>query len=329
MNIDGASGVSRPVGSGSAGPPPAILLKARPTATQLADRLRHPPPEGLELYLDGRDIAGPDWLAPLLDRLAAARPRAPLSLLVEGPLRSLDGSYFDLTVDSAANRDVVDRLIDFGVAIDARAACVHLMAATEDLTGVSPARARGMVQACLPLTRHYAARCRAAGIVPTVENVPPITRMREGRLMTSPVGASPDHLVWLADLVPGLRFTVDTSHAQLFLNAAGGDDGGNAALAALIDSLAASSSARTFAEYIGPLRGRIETGHVSDADGLLGEGLCYGEGSMALDEAVDMLLDEAHWIVAEIIEPDPNQSENMRYAREQIAQRRELRCAVR
>jgi hypothetical protein len=38
----------------------SILLKARPTPTQLADRLRKPVPDGLELYLDTADLATPE-----------------------------------------------------------------------------------------------------------------------------------------------------------------------------------------------------------------------------------------------------------------------------
>src|SRR5262245_45135485 len=81
---------------------PRIVLKARPTPIQIADRLRDPAPEGLEIYLDASDIAPDDFLARLLGVLDV--PRSPgFALLVEGPVRSLDGRFFDLTDDSAAN----------------------------------------------------------------------------------------------------------------------------------------------------------------------------------------------------------------------------------
>jgi hypothetical protein len=304
---------------------PWIVLKARPTPVQIADRLRDPAPEGLEIYLDAIDIAPDDFLARLRAVLDVPRP-AGFTLLVEGPVRSLDGGYFDLTVDSASNRAVVDRLAAFGRAVDAVAACVHLIAPTDDLAGVSPEVGLALVDACEPLARYYAARCADAGLVPTVENVPPIAQMRESRVMTSTVGGPPEHLARLADAVDGLRFTVDTSHAQLFLNAAAADPASDARVARLIERTAQASPARTFAEFLAPLRGRVETAHVSDAEGLFGEGLPYGQGSMDLDGAVDLLLGEARSIVTEILEPDPDHSPNMRHAAERIAARRAVRA---
>jgi hypothetical protein len=304
---------------------PRIVLKGRPTPAQIADRLREPAPEGLEIYLDAVDIAPDDFLARLLGVLEVPRP-AGFVFLVEGPVRSLDGSFFDLTVDSAANRAVVDRLADFGAAIGALAACVHLIAPTDDLSGVGLAEGLALVDACRPLAGYYAARCREAGLVPTVENVPPIAQMRESRVMTSTVGAPPEHLARLADAVDGLRFTVDTSHAQLFLNAAAADPEADARIGRLVGRLAEASPARTFAQFLAPLRGRIETAHVSDADGVFGEGLPYGQGSMDLDGAVDLLLGEARSIVTEILEPDPDQSPHMRQAGERIAARRAARA---
>ncbi|MGN6812242.1 MAG: hypothetical protein ACTHMP_15340, partial [Thermomicrobiales bacterium] len=75
-----------------------ILLKARPTPAQLRDRLAAPRPDGLELYLDARDIAPDDWLPRLRAIMAAAPPAtADFTYIVEGPLRSLDGDFFDVT----------------------------------------------------------------------------------------------------------------------------------------------------------------------------------------------------------------------------------------
>jgi hypothetical protein len=305
-----------------------IVLKARPTLAQLADRLRPPTPEGLEIYLDASDIAPEGWLELLLERMTVV-PRDGFRLLVEGPVRSLDGEFFDLTVDSTANRAVVDRLGEFGAAVGARAACVHLIAPTDDLGGVEPDEATRIVDRCRPLATYYARRCQEAGLVPTVENIPPVARMRESRFMTSTIGGPPEHLARLADQVDGLRFTVDTSHAQLFLNAARGDDNVDARFGALTRAMAAASRARTMAEFLEPLRGRVETAHVSDAAGLLGEGLPYGQGEMDLDAAVDLVLLEASTIVTEVLEPDADLSENMREAWARIAARREALVGAR
>ena len=141
--------------------------------------------------------------------------------------------------------------------------------------------------------------------------------------MASPIGCPPEHLAHLCERVEGLRVTLDTSHAQLYLNLAG-DGSPPDELRLLASRLAAASAARTIADFIRPLHGLIATAHVSDAEGLLGEGLPYGAGTMELDRTVDLLLTEARWIVAEIIEPDPDRSPNMRAAAERIAGRRAL-----
>jgi hypothetical protein len=298
-------------------PLPKIVLKARPTAEQLADRLRPTPPEGLEVYLDAVDISGEGWLHTLRARFAEQDLPSDFALIVEGPVRSLDGAFFDLSADTSANREVVDRLAIFGGAVGAHAACIHLIAPVDDLHAPTPKEAATALELCLPLAERYARVCREAGLVPTVENIPPILRQREGRFMRSPIGGPPEHLRWLADRVEGLRTTVDTSHAQLFLNCAEADP--SAEHAALAAGTANLSPVRTLPEYLAVLAGRIESGHVSDADGLLGEGLPYGEGGADLDAAVEILLDEARWIVTETLEPNPDRSENMRAAEARIA----------
>ena len=59
--------------------------KARPTPAQLRDRLAVPRPEGLELYLDARDLAPDDWLPRLRAIMAAAPPAgADFVYIVEG-----------------------------------------------------------------------------------------------------------------------------------------------------------------------------------------------------------------------------------------------------
>jgi hypothetical protein len=306
-------------------PLPKIVLKARPTAEQLADRLRPAPPEGLEVYLDAVDISDEGWLETLRLRFDEQELPDDFAILVEGPVRSLDGAFFDLSADTPANREVVARLVRFGEAVGAHAACVHLIAPVDDLRGPTPDEASAALERCLPLAEEYARTCRAAGLVPTIENIPPILRQREGRYMRSPIGGPPEHLRWLTDRVEGLRTTVDTSHAQLFLNCATTADTTYGQLAAATAEL---SPVRTLPAYLAVLAGRIETAHVSDAEGLLGEGLPYGEGGADLDAAVGILLDEARWIVTETLEPDPDRSENMRAAEARIAALRARRLVT-
>ena len=305
-----------------------IVLKARPTARQLADRLRSPAPEGLEIYLDASDITADDWLSRLLSVWDVQPWPTDFTTLVEGPIRSLDGTFFDLTVDSDANRLTIDRLTTFGKRIGAEAACIHLIAPTYDLSGTSTEAGLQLVEESVPLTRYYVDKCNNAGLVPTVENIPPVARMRESLLMTSTIGGPPEHLAHLAKCVPGLRFTFDTSHAALFLNAVNGEDGGDQKLRSLVRALAESSDTRTMDNYIDVLDGLIETVHVSDAEGILGEGLAYGSGGIDLDHTVDRLIHSVRWIVTEVLEPDVDQSPNMRFAADRIVERRALSTAV-
>src|SRR5215213_8234016 len=93
---------------------PKILLKARPTREQLADRLQPPPPEGLELYLDGRDIDTPAARDEVVARLQDYDLPPGFALVVEGPIRGLDGEYFDLADRRAANFELVRVLAELG-----------------------------------------------------------------------------------------------------------------------------------------------------------------------------------------------------------------------
>src|SRR5439155_20173002 len=60
---------------------------------------------------------------------------------------------------------------------------------------------------------------QGAGAVPTIENMPPVLRMRRGDFAFTPIGMASDDLQWLVERAPGLRVLVDTSHAGLYLNA--------------------------------------------------------------------------------------------------------------
>jgi len=62
----------------------------------------------------------------------AARPEVPFDLVVEGPLRSLDGAFFDISRPSAANQEILRRLTTFGARIGAKVAVIHLIAPSPD-----------------------------------------------------------------------------------------------------------------------------------------------------------------------------------------------------
>ena len=308
-----------------------ILLKCRPTPAQVADRLAAPAPEGLELYLAAEDIQGADWLARTVDLLASWPRPAGFALVVEGPLRSLDGAYFDLTRDTEANREVVSRVAALGRALGAAAANVHAIAPVGSAEGLGGDRRAEALRAALPLLRHYARACEGAGLRPLLENIPPVARMREGAYVYTPIGMAPDDLLWLAAEVPGVGFTLDLSHAQLFLNAlATPAEAAPAELRPLLRSLqgvfAAGSpsfgppnqASRGLGGYVDALAPGLVNVHVSNASGLLGEGLPYGDGDADLDSAVARALGVADYLVTETLETDPDRAGLMREAQARL-----------
>ena len=128
-----------------------VLLKARPTEAQLADRLAAPVPEGLELYLAPVDLSGDDYVARTVDLFARHSLPDGFEILVEGPLRSLDGPFFDLSADTPGARTTIDRIVELGRALGAKAANVHLIAPVADVELIrGDRRARGL-SSCLSL----------------------------------------------------------------------------------------------------------------------------------------------------------------------------------
>ena len=151
--------------------------------------------------------------------------------------------------------------------------------------------------------RFYAEACAAEGVTPLIENVPPVLRMRTGGVYLSPVGGHWRDLREWCGRIPGLRATFDTSHAALFAN-----------FAAAYPSLfgLASDGELDLMRYADELLELTDVAHVSDAHGLLGEGLPYGTGELDLDPVVRRLGEQVPYIVAEINEPDPAYSDAMK-----------------
>src|SRR3954467_9870671 len=119
-----------------------ILLKARPTPAPLAVLLAPPRPDGLELCLDARYLAPNDWL-PRLRAIMAAAPHAGeggFQYIVEGPIRSLDGEFFDVTRGAADDEEALVRLTRFGADLGATVAVIHLIAPTSAPEAIRPAR---------------------------------------------------------------------------------------------------------------------------------------------------------------------------------------------
>lgn len=299
-----------------------ILLKARPTPNQLRDRLAAPRPDGLELYLDARDLAPDDWL-PRLRAIMAAAPRAGdagFGYIVEGPIRSLDGEFFDVTRSSPADDEALARLTRFGADLGATVAVIHLIAPTSDPGAIGPDRRAEQLARALPNLARYAALCREAGLIPTIENIPPIAQMREGAAVFSGVGVEPEDLIACCRAIPGLGITFDTSHAGLHLEVAAADPAGApAALRPAVEGYAATATVRSLDDWLDRIAPWLVNCHISNAAGLLGEGLPYGEGHFDLDALLPRLAATARYIVTETLEPDNDRAVYMREAQARIA----------
>ena len=294
---------------------PALLLKARPTATQLADRFRDPAPDGVELYLDVRDVSGADWQERLAHAWQQAAVPAETVILIEGPIRSLDGAYFDLTRAADADYELIDRLLVAARMLGARAINIHCVAPCSDPERLAESVREETLEAALPFARWFAAACTRAQVWPLIENIPPVGRMREAAFVYTPIGVEPRDLAWFTANVEGLGITLDTSHAQLYINAACGRVGAEAdrpALRSVVATYAARPHPDDLDDYVAQVGTDIRSAHVSNARGLLGEGLRYDEGDAALDSVVRRLAAAADFLVTEPLEPDPNHAVQMR-----------------
>ena len=290
-----------------------ILLKARPTVPQLADRLAAPAPEGLELYLDRADLTAEDWLDRI--RVAVEECGAPTDFvwIVEAPIRTLGGAYFDLTRDDADHRETIARVIRAGATIGAVAANVHIVAPTTSATELTADNRQRALKQALPFVRFYVKGCIDAGLVPQIENIPPVGRMRESAFVFSAIGTTPDDLLAVHDLVPDVRFTVDVSHAALAVNWQ------NVALSDVVPDLRpvatyarAIATAMDLTAWVASAADLTTTVHVSNASGLLGEGLGYAEGDENLDRTLKTLVGSVPYFVTETLEVNPEHATGMR-----------------
>ena len=304
---------------------PRVLLKARPTRAQLADRLLPPVPAGIELYLAAEDVSGAGWLGRLVAAWRSQPIPADFGVIVEGPLRGLDGEYFDATAHTAANRELVDRLAQAAEELGAVAVNVHAIAPRRVLPADLAAASAQCREDSLPLLRYFADACLARSLTPLLENIPPVARMREQSWIYTPLGMAAADLVWLVDRIPGLAVTLDVSHAGLYLNAADprvpvGDD----ELLALTGDLRRSdqhaelTSTERLIAYGAAIGEALFSVHVSNAAGILGEGMAYGDGDFDLDAVIATLCGRARFLVTETLDPDHERATLMRDAQRRL-----------
>jgi hypothetical protein len=290
---------------------PRILLKARPTPAQLAERMQPPVPDGVELYIHEDDVRPGDWLETLAARFAAHRAPEDFLWVVEGPVWSLDGELFGLCRGSAADRDLVRRLVRLAQHIGAPAINIHCVEGSPDPAVLSEQQRDDTLDRALPFLGWYVRTCRGAGLVPLIENVPPICRMRRAAFIYTPIGVLPGDLIACVTRVPGLGLTLDTSHAQLAVNAFRGAEAPGDVVGDTRDALHAAAryyrqqgGPATLHDYVEPLLPWIVGAHVSNAAGLLDEGLPYERGDADLDAAVRQLATRARYLVTEPLDTD-------------------------
>ncbi len=283
------------------------LLKAAPEPEQIAERLEDTACRGLEIALAPAHVA--DDAA--LERAVSATRRGvaghDLALTAEAPVSWPSGAFVrvDRLTDEA--RRCLERSAQFAAAIGSPVLTVHLYAPSPpDEFRAAPPLDDDAIERFL---RFYADACLALGVTPLIENVPPVLRMRVGGVFLSPIGGHWRDLRRWHARIPALRFTIDTSHAALFRS-----------FAAAYPSLFGlqSDDELDLARYVEELGPTAEVAHVSDARGLLGEGLPIGSGELDLAPVVRRLGELVPFVVAEINEPDPARSPDMKAGRRAI-----------
>jgi nucleoside-diphosphate-sugar epimerase/sugar phosphate isomerase/epimerase len=278
------------------------LLKAAPEPEQIADRLAGGQPRGLEICLGPGHIADEGSLRRAIQACDELTSRS-LELTAEAPVSWPSGAFVRVDRLDQEARTGIERSAEFARAIGSPVLTIHLFIPL----GPAEFRAADRVdeESVESFLRFYAEACTSRGVEPLIENVPPILRMRTGGIYLSLIGGHWRDLGEWRRRVPELGFTFDTSHAALFRSFA-------SAYPALLG--VESPEELPLERYVAELGAATRVAHVSNARGLLGEGLPYQEGELDLDPIVRRLGEVVRYIVAEINEPDPARAVEMRNA---------------
>ncbi|MBW3593691.1 MAG: polysaccharide biosynthesis protein, partial [Actinobacteria bacterium] len=279
------------------------LLKAAPRPDQIAERLAGGSWRGLELALAPADVAEEEALARAIAVTREAVSSRDLVLTAEAPVSWPSGAFVrvDRLTDEA--RTCIDRSARFAHEISSPVLTIHLYSpvAPDEYRASAPLDEDAVER----FLRFFADTCLGHGVTPLIENVPPVLRMRIGGFFLSPIGGHWRDLVRWRSRVPELGFTFDTSHAALFRHVA----------ASYPTPFGLDSDDELELErYVEELGPAAEVAHVSDAHGLLGEGLPLGSGELDLERVVARLGELVAYVVAEINEPDPARSPDMKAA---------------
>jgi len=297
----------------SPGSATTLLLKAAPEPEQVADRLAGGAWSGMELCLGPQHVAGDAALRAAVATVRDGLAGRELAVTAEAPVAWPSGAFVRVDRLDDEARAGIERSAEFAAAIGSPVLTVHLF------VPLSPAEFRagaaGDDADVWRFLRFYADACEQRGVTPLIENVPPVLRMRTGGVFLSPVGGHWRDLLAWRERVPELGFTLDTSHAALF-----------ASFAAAYPSLLGlrADEDLSLERYVEELAPHTRVAHVSNAAGLLGEGLPYATGELDLDPVVRRLGERVPFIVAEVNEPDHRRSPNMKAA--YVAMERALRA---
>jgi nucleoside-diphosphate-sugar epimerase len=277
------------------------LLKAAPEPDQLADRLRGGPWRGIELCLAGHHVADDRALTRAIEVTGEAVSGGGLAVTAEAPVIWPSGAFVRVDRLDDEARAGVERSAEFAAAIGSPVLTIHLFVpvSASEFRAAAPLDEAEIER----FLRFYAEACGVRGVKPLIENTPSVLRMRVGGFYLSRIGGHWRDLRHWQERVPELGFTFDTSHAALF----------RAFAAAYPTPFGLTSDADLELErYVEELGPGAEVAHVSDASGLLGEGLPYGSGELDLDPIVRRLAELVGFIVAEINEPDHSVSPSMK-----------------
>src|SRR4051794_39646562 len=277
------------------------LLKAAPEPEQLADRLEDGEWKGIEIALMPRHVADDAAVAAAAEATRAAA--AGLVVTAEAPVAWPRGAFVRVDRLDDEARAGIERSAEFAAKVGSSLLIIHLF------IPLSPEefRASGSVdvKAVEEFLGFFVESCTSRGVAPLIENVPPILRMRTAGVYLSPLGGHWRDLVERLQPAHELGFPVDTSDGALFR-----------AFATTVPGLFARpwDEKLELMRYVEELGPHAEVAHLSNAPGLLGEGLPYGSGELELDPVVSRLGELVPYIVAEINEPDPSRSVEMKSA---------------
>jgi len=235
--------------------------------------------------------------------------------LIEGPVDSLDGGDFDVTRNALADVEVIERLAKLANAIHAKAVNIHLIAPSTDLARLTLECRQSLLETALPFLARFTQVMQDAGAVPTIENMPPVLRMRRSDFAFTPIGMCAADLAYAVSRVPGLNVLADTSHAGLYLNARAGRADPqyewSGPLTRYLNTLPPDPG-----DLVGYLEAlpKVANAQISNAEGVLGEGLPYAQGDFDLDPAIAWLGQHAEHVVTETLEPNNDDAVYMRDA---------------